>query len=106
MLSHGESLPLGPGPYLPAALPASCRSGPDPRLLRAHPACMFHKGSKLAAELVGVPGAQIYLVVQAVQAEPHRLVGGAASQIILQAYFDPLHCIPPRNGLPMPAGPE
>jgi hypothetical protein len=83
VLSHGKSLPLGPGAYHPAALPASCRSGPDPRPLRAHAARVFHEGSQLTAELGSMAGAQVYLVFQAIQAELHRLVGGAASEIIL-----------------------
>jgi hypothetical protein len=83
VLGDGKSLPLGPGPYLPAALPASGRSGPGMRPLRAYPACMFHKWSKLAAEFGGMPRAQVYFVVHAVQAELHRLVGWAASEIIL-----------------------
>ena len=105
MLSHGESLSLGPGTNLPAALPASCRSGPGARPLGANPACTFHKGSEQTAELGGMPGAQVHLVVHAIQAELHRLVGGTASEIIFQAYFDPLHYFPPKYVLPLPAGP-
>jgi hypothetical protein len=55
---------------------------------------MFHKWSELAAELAGVAGAQVYFVVHPVQAEPHGLVCRAASQIILQMHFDPLHYFP------------
>jgi hypothetical protein len=91
MFGHSKPLPLGPGTYLPAALPARCRSGPRSLPLRAHRARMFHKRSKLAPELAGMPGAQVYFVLVPVQAEPHGLVGRAASQVILQMHFDPLH---------------
>jgi len=55
---------------------------------------MLHKRSKLAAELAGMPGIQVYLVLGAVQTEPHGLIGGTASEIILQMHFEPLHYIP------------
>jgi hypothetical protein len=48
---------------------------------------MLHKRSKLAAELDGMPGIQVYLVLGAVQTEPHRLIGGTASEIILEMHF-------------------
>jgi hypothetical protein len=59
MFGHSEPLPLGPGTYLPAALAARRRSGPCPLPLRAHLARMFHKLSKLAPELAGMPGTQV-----------------------------------------------
>jgi hypothetical protein len=106
MLGHGEPLPFGPGTYLAAPLPARCRSGPRARPLRAHHACMFHELSKLAAELAGMPGAQIDLVVHAVHAKLHGLVGRAASQIVLKMYFDPLHYFPPNCALRQAADPK
>ena len=106
VLGHGESLLLSPRTYLPAALPAGCRPGPGVRPLRPHQARMFHKRSKLAAELGRMPGAQIYLVLRAVQAEPHGLVGRAASQVILKMHFDPLHYLPPNCGLCLAPEPE
>src|SRR5262249_21192225 len=96
MFGHGESLPLGPSTYLAAPLSASCRSDPDARPLRAHQAGMIHEWSELAAELDGMPGAQVYLVVHAFHAELHSLVGGAASEVVLQMYFHPLHYISPQ----------
>jgi hypothetical protein len=83
VFGHIEPLSLGPGTYLPAALAARCRSGPRPLPLRANLARMFHKLSKLAPELAGMPGTQVKLVLHPVQAEPHGLVGWAASQVIL-----------------------
>jgi hypothetical protein len=56
---------------------------------------MLHKWSKLAAELAGMPVAQIDLVVHAVHAKLHGLVGRAASQVVLKMYFDPLHLLSP-----------
>jgi hypothetical protein len=56
VFGHSEPLPLSPGTYLPAVLPARRRSGPRPLPLRARQACMFHKRSKLAPELTGMPG--------------------------------------------------
>lgn len=106
MLGHGESLLLSPRTYVPAPLPARCRPGPGARPLRPHQARMFHKRSKLAAELGRMPGAQIYLVLRAIQAELHGLVGGAASQVILKMHFDPLHYLPPNCGLCLAPEPE
>jgi hypothetical protein len=60
---------------------------------------MFDKSSKQAAELGGMPVAQIDLVVRAVQAKLHGLVGRAASQVVLKVYFDPLHYFPPNCAL-------
>jgi hypothetical protein len=93
MVSHGESLLLSPGAYLAASLPARCRPGSGARP-RKQQARMLDKRCKLAAELGRMPGAQIYLVEHAVQAEPHGLVGRAASQVILKMHFDPLHSSP------------
>ena len=59
MFGHSEPLPLGPGTYLPAALPARGCPGPGPLPPSAHQARMFYKLSKLAPELAGMPGAQV-----------------------------------------------
>jgi hypothetical protein len=67
---------------------------------------MFYKWSKQAAKLGRMPSTQIYLVVRAVQAEPHGLVGRAASQVILKMHFDPLHYLPPNCGLCQAPDPE
>jgi hypothetical protein len=71
-----------------------------------HHACMFHKWSKLAAELAGMPVAQIDLVLRAVHAKLHGLVGRAASQVVLKMYFDPLHYFPPNCALGLAADPK
>lgn len=83
VLRDGKSLLFRPGTYFPAAFTARSRSGPSTRPLGARPACMVHKRGKQSAELHGMPGAQVYLVVHAIEAELHRLVGGTASEIIL-----------------------
>jgi hypothetical protein len=67
---------------------------------------MFDKWSKLATELGRMPGAQINLVVRAVQAELHGLVGRAARQVILKMHFDPLHYLPPNCDLCQAPDPE
>jgi hypothetical protein len=95
VFGHREALPFGPGTNLAAPLPARRRSCPGVRPLLEHDACMFHKWSKQAAELVGMPGAQIELVLPAVHAKLHGLVGRAASQVVLKMHFDPLHYYPP-----------
>jgi hypothetical protein len=105
MVSHGESLPLSPGAYLAASLPARCRPGSGARP-RKQQARMLDKRCKLAAELGRMPRAQIYLVEHPVQAEPHGLVGRAASQVILKMHFDPLHYLPPNCGLCLAPDPE
>jgi len=106
MFGHGESLPFGPGTYVAAAFPARCRSSPRARPLRVRRACMLHKRSKLAAELAGMPVAQIDLVLRAVHAKLHGLVGRAASQVVLKMYFDPLHYFPPNCALGLAADPR
>lgn len=106
MFSHGETLPLGPGTNLAAPLAAGRRSCPGARPLLEHHACMFHKWSKQAAELAGMPGAQIDLVLPAVHAKFHGLVGRAASQVVLKMHFDPLHYFPPNCALRVAADPK
>ena len=105
MFGHGEPLPFGPGTNLAAPLPARCRSCPRARPLQVHHTCMFHKWSKLAAELSGVPRTQIDLILRAVHAELHGLVGRAASQVVLKMHFDPLHYFPPNCVLRLAADP-
>jgi len=53
-----------------------------------------------------MPSAQIDLVLQAVQAKLHGLVGRAASQVVLKMYFDPLHYFPPNYALRLRADPK
>jgi hypothetical protein len=106
VFGHGEPLPFGPGTNLAAPLPARRRSCPGARPLSVHHARMFHKWSKLAAELAGMPGAQIDLVLRAVHAKLHGLVGRAASQVVLKMHFDPLHYLPPNCVLRLAADPK
>jgi hypothetical protein len=106
MFGYGESLPFGPGTYLAAPFPACCRSSPRSRPLRLRRTGVLHKRSKLAAELGGMPVAQIDLVLCAVHAKLHGLVGWAASQVVLKMYFDPLHYFPPNCALGLAADPE
>jgi hypothetical protein len=106
MLGHGESLPFGPGTYVAAPFPARCRSSPGAPPLRVNHACVIHKRSELTAELGGMPGAQIDLVVHAVHAKLHGLVRRAASQVVLKMYFDPLHYFPPNCALRLTTDPK
>lgn len=103
MFGHVESLPFGPGTYVAAPFPARCRSSPGAPPLRVHHSRMFHKWSKQAAELVGMPVAQIDLVLRAIHAKLHGLVGRAASQVVLKMHFDPLHYFPPNCALRLAA---
>ena len=106
MFGHREPLPFGPGTNLAAPLPARRRSCPGARPLLEHHARMFHKGSKQAAELAGMPRTQIDLILRAVHAELHGLVGRAASQVVLKMHFDPLHYFPPNCALRLAADPK
>jgi len=106
VFGYGESLPFGPGTDLAAPFPARRRSSPRTRPLRLRRTCMLHERSKLAAQLGGMPVAQIDLVVRAVHAKLHGLVGRAASQVVLKMYFDPLHYFPPNCALGLAADPK
>lgn len=46
---------------------------------RADEACVLEKTRDLAAKLGSMPGVEVNLVSAAIDAEPHRLVGWAAS---------------------------
>jgi len=106
MFGDGVALPLGPRTYLAAPLPARCSPGPGPRPLRVNHAGMLDKWSKQAAELGGMPDAQIDLVVHAVHAKLHGLVGRAPSQVVLKMHFDPLHYLPPNCASCLAADPK
>src|SRR5258706_10884355 len=75
-LAHARMSPLR---CRPAAVRAARRAGPRPTLR----ACSMN-GAQLCAEGAGVRAAQVDLAVGAVEAEPHRLVGRAAVQVIFQ----------------------
>jgi hypothetical protein len=103
-LANGEAVIVGPGANLLASLSASS-GGSDPaaRPLRGNQPGTVHIGSKLAAEVGGVPGSQVYLVAPAVYPELHRLVGWAAGQVIFQSDFEALHWRPPTEQYLLPA---
>jgi hypothetical protein len=94
-LSNGESVLVSPGTNLLASRSTSCRPDPAPRPLGGNEPGTFHKGSKLAAEVGGMPGRQVYLVAPAGHAEPHCLVGWATGQVIFQSDFEALHLLSP-----------
>lgn len=99
MVRHGETLLLGPGTYVAAPLPARRRPDPSAGELALRLACMVHEWGEQPTELGRMPHAQVDLIVCAVNAEPDGLVRGAAGEIVLQKYFDPLHYLPPSCGL-------
>ncbi len=99
MVRHGETPLLSPGTYVAAPLPARRRPDPGTGQLAVRLAGMIHERGKQPAELGRMPRAQVDLVVGAVHAEPDGLVRRAASEIVLQKYFDPLHYFPPSCGL-------
>jgi hypothetical protein len=106
VLRDGEAMLLGPGAYLATALPGGCRPDCASRPRAGRPG-VFDETRQLPAELGRVLRVQIDGVRLAVYAEFHGLVGWAASQIVFQLHFDPLHCIPPSCRLPcLRPGPE
>jgi hypothetical protein len=105
VFGDGESLLLGPGAYLAAALATRCRSHPRMRPAAQDQTRMFHKRRKLTAEFARVPVIQVELIVPAIDPEPNGLVRRSARQVIFKAHFNPLHHNPPSYRLRLPAGP-
>jgi hypothetical protein len=104
VFGYRESLPLRPGTYVATSLPACRGSDPASRPVRVDQPGMFHERCNLAPELDSMPGAQVDLVVPAVQPELHSLIRRTASQVVLQAHFHPLHHNPPSCRLRLAAG--
>src|SRR5262249_61131499 len=83
-LTDRQAVLLGRGPDIPGALPAG-RGPPGPaRRCPPRPAGVLNVGRELLAERGGVLGAQVDLIVGALEGKPHRLPGRAASQIVFQ----------------------
>ncbi len=59
-----------------------------------HPGALY-ESCQLLAERGRVLGVQVYVVVQAVQAERNGFIGRTAGQIVLELYFELLHLLPP-----------
>src|SRR5215468_214184 len=80
---------LRPGPDTTGTLTAS-RGPPGPsRRCPPRPAGVLKVGRELLAERGGVLGAQVDLIVGALEGKPHRLLGRAAGQIVFEhdGYF-------------------
>jgi hypothetical protein len=56
--------------------------------------CPLEETCELLAKVGSMPRVEINLVGAAIDAELHRLIGWAASQVVLQPYIDPLHYAP------------
>ena len=80
---------------MPAARPAGRGPGRGLEPPLWHQPGTFHEGCEPVAEVRGMPRVQVELVGSAIDTELHGLIGRAAGEIVLQLYFDLLHCFPP-----------
>jgi hypothetical protein len=78
-----DGMVFGPGSDIGAAL-AACWGTAGPTLSPTRLAGMVDVGCELPAERLGVLGAQINLILRAVQPEPHRLIGRPAIKIVFE----------------------
>jgi hypothetical protein len=91
---YRQALMLCPQTDPSTAFAAGGCPGSSPLTVRTGQPGMVEIRRQLVAELIGMLGAEVNLVVPAFVAEVDRLVGWAACQVIFKSDIDPLHGSP------------